>query len=144
MRLSPPVAYAEILRIQGGMAGLTVFVQHVRRSAEAVQVHPLEVNVDQLAQGGGLLQPGMRGQFTGRLGCEDIRATILPSTAVICGRFKPRFCSLSSKPHSCITDSGACSTPTPHERTNSIVSRSTSWKRSAAVRTAGVAGAAAA
>ena len=41
------------------------------------------------------------------LGC---RPKILPSTAAICGRFKPSSCSCSSKPHSRITDSAACST----------------------------------
>jgi hypothetical protein len=50
------------------LQGLTVLVQRVRGAVQAVQVHSFEVVVNELAQARGVLQPGVRGQLTARLG----------------------------------------------------------------------------
>ena len=50
------------------LQGVTVLVQRVRDSVQAVQVHRLEIKVDQLTQRRALLQPRVGGQFTARMG----------------------------------------------------------------------------
>ena len=50
------------------LQGIAVLVQRIRGAVQAVQVHRLEVEADQLAQARGVLQPGVRGQLAAGLG----------------------------------------------------------------------------
>ena len=56
------------LREQVVLQGLAVLVQRVRGAVQAVQIHGLVVEADQLAQGRALLQPGVRGELAARVG----------------------------------------------------------------------------
>ena len=55
------------LREQVVLQGLAVLVQRVRGTVQAVQIHRLEVEVDQLAQRRALRQPRVRGQLAARV-----------------------------------------------------------------------------